>query len=1009
MKKTIYSGILFLVIILQGFVYSQSLLAQKKNTLKVELTFNGKVIDTNGKPIENVTVHANQGGTVVTTDKDGTFNVKVNPNSELLIETKGYETVTISALSKDQIITLKPNNDLLGGQSTIPVAFRIEKKKLLLDNVSNIDVPEILKNDNVSQVQNILDVYGSGIINGTNLLGIGNALVLVDGLARDPSELMPEEIESITLLKDVNAAVLYGSQAKNGVILIKTKRGVANIKNTRFSFESGINVPIQLPQYLDSKDYLTLYSEAQLNDNPNKLPDYSASDIAKYNGQNQYRYPDVNYYGSDYLKSMYNSSRFVGEFSGGNNVATYYTNIGWEHQDALYKSDTYNYGSDRLRVRANLDYNINDHISSHLDAAFVFDMANTPRTDFFTMASTYRPNDYSPLLPATMFDDPTIIDPLVKVNGNNILGGQGLTSLNTYGKNILGELNLAGNAESYQRTMQFNAGVAYDISQVTKGLKLSGDISFDTYASFSDQIQNTYAVYEPIWDDTTGKISGLNTINNDTHTGVQTLTSGSLLRSIMSKVALDYERTFENKHHFTSSLFGYYSMATVQNSLYSTKDAHIGIQAGYDYKGRYIADFSGAVINSDKLAPGHRVSFSPSVGLGWIVSGEDFWNKDGLISFFKLKASAGILQTDANFGYNLFREIYSGGNNFGTGDTGGYNWSSLSVTQIANSNLGMEKMMNFNLGFESALLDKTIFVEASFYKTRYADQIVQRLNYYPTLMSTFIPYENYNVTDYTGANASITYKKKIGEFSLSAGFSLLYAESKYVKVDEIHDNTYQYLVGTATDAFRGLKFTGFFATDAQAAAAHQQFGTIRRGDMSYADLDKNGYVNNNDMTVLGNYDPRFTGKLNFDFGYKGFSLFISAETQLGYDWVMSSTEAPNPYFWVDGNTKYSSIVLGRWTDQTASTATYPRLTAQTSTNNFIDSNFWIRNGNDISISRVQLNYTLPQKILKDCFIKGTSIYLRGDNLLLIAQDAALRQTSTSVLTRNFSLGLKMSF
>jgi len=997
---------LFLVIILQGFICLQGVCAQNKKTVKSEFTYAGKIVDTDGKPIEKATIHANQGAKVITTDKDGTFKVDVNPDSEFLIEMQGYESVTVSVLTDEHTITLKSNEDFYGGMTFIPVAFRTDKKKLLVGNVSEIDVPEVLKTNNVSRFQNILNNYGSGIRDGVNLLGIGNALVIVDGLARDASGLMPEEIESITLLKDVNSAVLYGSQAQNGVIQIKTKRGVTNKRDTKFSFEMGVNKPIQLPKYLNSKEYLTLYSESQVNDNPNKSPDYSAADIAKYDGQNTYRYPDVDYYGSDYLKSMYNNNRLVGEFSGGNKVATYYANIGWEHNDVLYKSDKYKYGTDRIRVRSNLNYNITKHISSYLDAAFVFDITKAPRSDFFSMASTFRPNDYSPLLSADMFEDPTIIEALEKLNGNNILGGQGLTSRNTYGKNVLGELNLSGYSKTFKRTMQFNTGVAFDLSEITKGLKFSGDLAFDTYAQFSDQIQNTYAVYEPTWNDVTGKISSLKTINADTRTGVETLTSGELYRSIMGKVALDYDRTFNEMHHFSSSLFGYYSIETVLGSLNANRNAHIGIHAAYDYQGRYMVDFSGAMINSVKLAPGHRVSFSPSLGLGWNVSNEDFWNKEGVFNLLKIKASAGILQTDASdyFGYNLFREVYTTVGYLGTGDAGGYTFGANNVSRIANANLGMEKMKNINLGIETALLDKSVYVDVNLFKTRHSDKVVQRVNYYPTMMSTFIPYENYNELDYSGIDASVVLNKKIGEISLTTGVSLLYSKSEYIKVDEVYDNPYQYRAGTAVDAFRGLKCTGFFATDAEAKAANQQYGTIRRGDLAYVDLDNSGYINDNDNTVLGNLNPRFVGRLNFNIGFKDFSLFVAANTRLGYNWVMNST-----YFWVDGSEKYTEIVLNRWTDETASTATYPRLTAQTSNNNFRNSDFWMRNGNDFTIDCVQLNYAIPQKLLKQCFIKGTSFYLRGNNLLYLAEDADLRQTNTYVQTRNFSLGLKMSF
>ncbi|MDP4238101.1 MAG: SusC/RagA family TonB-linked outer membrane protein [Bacteroidota bacterium] len=1006
MKQTINSHILFLIILFLGFMCCQGIWAQKLKNEKAEIVFEGKLIDIKGNPIENAIINANQGGTIVLSNKDGSFKVKVTPNSELLIEKEGYESMTIKTIVEKHIITLYQDKSADEWTARIPVAYRLSKKDQLVGNILAIDVPQVLMTNNVSRFQSLIDTYGTGVRGGINLLGLGDALVVVDGLPRDPSVLMPEEIESISFLKDVNSAVLYGSQAKNGVIQIKTKRGVANKKVTQFSVQTGINIPIQLPKYLNSKDYLTLYSEAQVNDNPNKLPDYSATDIEKYNGDNPYRYPNVDYYGSDFLKSFYNSTRFVGEFSGGNKVASFYSSVGWEHQGQLYKSNTYNYGSDRLRVRGNVDYNITENISSHLDAAFVFDMANSPRSDFYSMASTFRPNDYTPLLTANMFDDPTLIDPLLKFGGNTILGGQSLISKNTYGKNIYGELNMAGNSKNYKRTMQLNTGVSFNLSDLTEGLKLNGDMSFDTYASFSEEIQNTYAVYEPIWSDITGKISGLTTINNNSKTGVLTLTSGDLFRNINAKIALDYDRIFNEEHHVTSSLFGYYSQSTVMNSLYSTKDAHIGIRAGYDYKGKYIADFSGALMNSVKLAPGNRVSFSPSLGLGWVISGEDFWNKGGIVDFLKLKVTGGILQTDAsaNFGYNLFREIYGGATSFATGDAGGYNFASIVVNQIANPNLGMEKMKNINLGVEAALFNKSVYLDASFYKTRYAGQVVQRFNYYPTLMSSFIPYENYNETDYSGFDGSITYNKKLGDFSILATFSLLYATSEYVKVDETHDNAYQYLVGTSPDAIRGLKFTGFFPTDAQAQAANQQFGTIRRGDMSYLDKDGNGVVNDNDNSVIGNYNPRFTEKFNLNLSYKNFSLFVGANAQLGYNWVMSGS-----YFWVDGTTKYSNIVLNRWTDATAATATYPRLTAQTSANNFRISDFWLRNGDSFSLSKVQLNYSFSQKLLKASFIKSASIYLTGDNLLFLAQDAELRQTNTYVLTRNFSLGLKMSF
>ncbi|MFZ4724424.1 MAG: SusC/RagA family TonB-linked outer membrane protein [Paludibacter sp.] len=974
------------------------------------MTINYKSIvkDIDGNPISGAMIYGNQGAVETSSNEKGEFSIQINSDSYILIESEGYSALTINAIDKVNEVVLLKANYLLSNSDIISLAYKNVKKGILVGNVSKINVPEVLKQDNVTRVQSLLDTYGSGLKGGYNLLGMGDALVIVDGLPRDAANLQPEEIDEITVLKDVNSAMLYGSQAKNGVIKIKTKRGVANKKIISTSIETGINTPIVMPKYLNSQTYMTLYNEAQINDDPNKIPDYK--EIPYYDGSNPFRYPDVDYYSKDFIKPYSNTTRFIGEFSGGNNVASYYANMGWEHSNVLYDAgNNQNNGSNRLRLRGNVDFNVTDHIKSYIDAAFTFNTSTGLRTDFFSMASTFRPNDYTPLLPMEAFEDPTLIDPLIHVNGNSILGGNSLISKNSYGKNVYGEFNLAGYSRNYNNNMQFNTGIIYDLGDLTKGLTLRGDVSFDTYGSYAESIQNTYALYEPVWNDVTGKISSINTINNDLKTGVLTLSSGAVQRTIGTNFMLDYDRTFNNDHHIASSLLAYYAMATVQGNVHNDKDAHIGFRAAYDYKNCYIADFTGALINSVKLAPGHGLSFSPSIGLAWVISNDGFWSKNDVVNYLKLKSTAGILQTDASVGYNRFREIYTGSSSLQTGDVGGYSFGSTYVLQTPNPNLGMEKMKNLNVGIEGAFFNKSLFVDASYFITNYSDQIIQRLNYYPGILSTFIPYENFNETSYSGLDVSLKFQKNFGKLLFSAGLNMLYSVSEFIKRDEIHNNDYQYLVGKPTDTYWGLKNLGFFNTDAEALAANQRFGAIRRGDIKYADMDGNGAINDNDKTAIGNYSPRIMGDLNLSIGYKGFSLFVTASTRLGYNWMMSTTESPNNYFWIDGTKKYSEIVQNRWTDATAATATYPRLTAQTSQNNFRTSDFWMNNGNDLTISRLQLNYELPKTVFKNLFIKGLSAYLRGSNLLMLAEKSQLRQTSSYISTRNFALGFKISY
>lgn len=1001
---------LFVILSLILVSSAQVSVCQNVKAKKATIVYNSVVKDKEGNPVKFANIYGNQGAVVAKSDENGEFSISVNFDTEILIESEGYSPVTINSLTKLPEIVLNRNEFLLGENDKISSSFRSVLKGNLVGNIATIKVPEVLKHDNLNNFQMLLDSYGAGMKGGFNLLGLGDALIIVDGLPRDASTLLPEEIEDISILKDVNSAMLYGSQAKNGVILVKTKRGIANKRIINMSIEQGINTPVVLPKYLNSKEYMTLYNEAQLNDNPDKAPDYN--EIAYYDGSNPYRYSDVNYYGDEFLKSSFNSTRFMSEFRGGNNIATYYANIGMEHFDVLYKANNgQSNGTNRLRARGNVDFKINDHFKSYIDAAFVFNTSTGLRTDFFSMASSFRPNDYTPLLSTNLFENPELIEDLIKVKGENILGGNSLVSKNSYGKNVYGEFNLAGYSKTFNNRMLFNTGINYDLVQILKGLSAKANVSFDTYGSYSESIQNTYALYEPIWNDATGKISGVKTINSDSKTGVLTLSSGALQRTIGANVSIDYDRVFNKKHHVTSTLLGFFSTESILNTIYANKNSHLGLNASYEYNNCYLVDFSGAVINSVKLAPGHRLSFSPSLGLGWVVSNANFWKLNNTVNFLKIKATGGILKTDASdyFGYNRFREIYSVGSGFGTGDVGGYNFTSTYVSQIANPNLKMEEMRNINAGVEAAFLNKSLFIEVNYFVNRYANQITQRLNFYPGIISTFIPYENYNETEYSGIDFSLKYQKTINKLKISTGLNVLYSKSEFIKRDEIHNNDYQYLVGKPTDTYWGLKSLGFFSTDAEAIAARQSFGTIRRGDIKYEDLDGNGFIDDNDKTAIGNSSPRIMSDLNFSLGYKGFTLFVNMSSRLGYDWMMSTTETPNNYFWVDGSKKYSEIVLNRWTDQTAATATYPRLTAQTSQNNFRTSDFWKVNGNELTLSRVQLSYDLPTQMFKNTFIKGISAYMRGNNLLMLAEKAMLRQTSIYVSTRNFSLGFKISY
>ena len=241
MKITKFKN-LFLIFIFVFAGFTQIVWSQKKNSKKNFISYTAIVKNSNGTPIKNAKVFANEGEIKTFTDENGSFTISINYDSEILIESEGYNAISVNAMSKIQDIVLIQSPFLIGSTDIIPIAFRNIKKGLSIGNVSLIHPDDLIKNDNVTSTQELLDTYSTGLKGGYNLLGLGNALVIVDGLPRDASTLLPEEIEDISVLKDVNSTILYGSQAKNGVIIIKTKRGVANKKLMKMSFEKGINL-----------------------------------------------------------------------------------------------------------------------------------------------------------------------------------------------------------------------------------------------------------------------------------------------------------------------------------------------------------------------------------------------------------------------------------------------------------------------------------------------------------------------------------------------------------------------------------------------------------------------------------------------------------------------------------------------------------------------------------------------------------------------------------------------
>jgi TonB-linked SusC/RagA family outer membrane protein len=908
------------------------------------------------------------------------------------------------------------NND------TIPVhvAFSTVEKQDLKGGISVVNLSEYMNRNYTTYSLDGMGAYTGGLTG--NLWGMDGSLVLIDGVPRDAAwDISASEINQVTLLKGASAVALYGSRAAKGVILITTKRGKANENRIDIRANTGMFVPKSYPKYLGSAEYMTLYNEARVNDGLEPL----YGDETIYNsltGKNPYRYPDVDYYSSEYLKKMYNRSDVTAEISGGNERAQFYTNIGYWYANSLLdfgeaKNDRIN----RFNVRGNIDLKLNDFITSSVDATAIFYNSRNAHGNYWGAAANLRPNRFAPLIPIHMieeFDDASLL--LVQnsryiIDGKYLLGGTQQDMTNPFASAYAQGYN-----EYAMRQFQFNAGIDADLRKVLQGLSFKTKFSVDYSNSYNQAYNNSYAVYEPVWSNYAGMdvINRLNKYNEDKSSGNQDLSGSWRQQTIAFSGQFDYVSCVNEVHNISAILAVAGFQRANSAEYHKISNANLGLQAAYNYKHKYYADFSGAVVHSAKLAPGNRDAFSPTLSLAWRLGREDFLSGSPIVDELKLTASAGILNTDLDISdYYLYKGYYTQtqGNWFGWGD-------GLVLTQSTNSrrgdnpNLNYAKRKEINGGFETSLFKKLLAVEMNFFVNRMDGLVIQAGTAYPGYFQTgwpessFIPYINYNADERKGFDFNINLNKRVGQVDWTLGMAGTYFKSKAIKRDENFADAYQNRAGKPVDALFGLVSDGFYTTDEVTNRnVTQSFGEVKPGDIKYVDQNGDNIIDGKDEVFLGragwsgapfNFGIHLTAK------WKNFTLFALGTGNTGTYGIKSGS-----YYWVSGEGKYSAAVRDRWTEDTQNSATYPRLTTLNGDNNFRSSDFWLYETDRFNLSKVQLTYDIPKQILEKSFIRELSLYLSGSDLLVLSKERELMEMNVggTPQSRFYNLGLKASF
>ena len=989
------------------------------------ITVKAIVKDNNGTPIIGANIIDKVNKKRATTNKSGSFIIETKPESILAINAFGYAIKTVMASTGLNEIVLIPESKL------IPLAFNNVAAADIPSGVSNVDFAKMFENNYGTFGFENLEGFAEGF-NGNGIWGMNQSLVLIDGVPRDITDIMPTEIDQVTFLKSAAAVALYGSRGANGVILVTTKTGSENGQSISIRSNAGLHAPKRYAGYLGSSEYRTLYNEARVNDGLTKL--YTDENIYNHSGIDPIRYPSVDFYSSDYLKSGYSRYDVTTEISGGNDKARYYTNIGFNSTGSLldFGEAAKNNTADRFNIRGNVNMKLNEILKARINASAAFYTSKGVNTDYWSGAATVRPDRFTPLIPISMID-PTDENSLNLVNssqniidGKYVLGGRTLDQTNP-----IAAVYAGGTNNFNARQFQFTTGVGADLKGITKGLTFDSNLGIDYSSSYNQGYRNGYSTFEPIWTSFSGTstIAGLNRLGLDTKTGNEVIADSYYRQTLSLSGQFNYNRTFSEKHNVTGILMGGGFAQSVSQVYQKVTNANTGISLGYNYNRKYFAELTGSRVNTPRLFGKNQNEFSTAGSLGWAIGEESFLKDLSFLDNLRITASAGILYTDLNINdYFLYESIYTQA--AGTF----YAWNDGVLVRTTDSRRGenldlkMSRREEITLGLQGSIFKNTLSFGGNFFRTMMTGIPIQANVLFPNYFTTgfpnssFIPFVNYNNDLRTGFDLNIRFNKRIGQVNWSAGSFTTFQSSKASKRAEIAANQSLLREGRPLDGIWGLKSDGFYNTAAEADAANAgngvpkpAFGNVRPGDIKYIDINNDGLINNQDEVYLGRGGfsgaPLTTG-LNLSANWKNFTFFALATARFGANSIKGfGNAAQSNYFWVNGEEKYSVETRNRWTPETANTATFPRLTTLNGDNNNRSSDFWMYSTDRFDLSKVQITYRLTNNVMKSKVFNGLDFYLTGFNLLTVSQERELLELNLggAPQTRLYNLGVKASF
>ncbi|HUX59472.1 MAG TPA: SusC/RagA family TonB-linked outer membrane protein [Bacteroidales bacterium] len=1013
------------IILILSFVLFQvdTLEAQKTTLIDVQAI----VQNDNGNPVSGAVINTQEGRYYAKTDKTGAFTIKCSTDAVLTIEAKGYKTSFIPVALVPKNIALEKMPFQMSESDVVKVPFGSLKKRQIVGAISTIRPEDIEEFDATQSFSSALASRAPGLFGGKDIRGIGYT-VIVDGIKRGGSNTLEtysdmlnlQEIAEVSILKDATSKALYGSEAEVGIILITTKRGEANKRRITVNAETGISDPISMPKFLNSANYMELFNEALTNDGLSAKYDQATIDNSR-SGIDPYKYPNQDFYTSEFLKSYKPFEKVITEFSGGDSNNRYYLNLGYNRSGSLLNmGEGAKENDNRLNIRANIDIKLNKYISANIDAVSLINFYHSPNYksgDFWGLASTLRPNDFTPLLPVNRIiaANAALVTTATKINNDYIPGGNSI-----YTQNLYGDMNFGGYINGMKRITQLNMGLNFDLGFIIPKLKYKTYVTYDNHNTFETYQKNGYAVYEPTF--TSEDSISINKIGIDNFVGSQGTQNTFFYRIYGWSNILSYQNTINDINALDVVAMMKIDSYKENNFNYSDKHANAGIRINYMLRNKYVAEFSGSLVGSPRFDKGNRWGFAPVFGLAWIASEEEFLKSSSFLNYLKIKGTYGNIKTDIDAAfttsaYYMYQNMFKKGGSFSYSD-GAYSNSLTQIVNIGNSDLTWVERNELNLGAEASMLNNSLSVEFNYFNSKRINKISQVSNTFMQFLggTTFLPFQNYGESVDKGFEFGINYEKRISDFRYNVGLNIVNINPILTKVDELNYGPgleYRQKAGKASDAIWGWEAVGLFADDQDIASSSvQKFGMVSPGDIKYRDISGDGFIDDDDQTIIGFSHARYNYVLSINLSYKNLNLFTYLTAQTG-----RSSLYNNDYYWVSGELKYPEYLMGRWAYDpvngvdTRATATYPRLSSKSNSNNFRNSSYWLYGANQLEIPVIQLTYTLPEVISKKVYTKSLSIFCRASDILMIAtnKDRMQLNIGSEPQMRNYSVGLKAQF